>query len=74
LFPLDILPPAAFKVLQFTPFPYQVFFPVNVYLERVSGTSLYQGLAIQAVWVLAAYFLARFVWHRGIRKYSAVGG
>jgi ABC-2 type transport system permease protein len=74
LFPLDILPPAAFKVLQFTPFPYQVFFPVNVYLERVSGPSLHQGLAIQAAWVLAAYFLARFVWHRGIRKYSAVGG
>ncbi|HXJ60276.1 MAG TPA: ABC-2 family transporter protein [Candidatus Dormibacteraeota bacterium] len=74
LFPLDILPPAAFRALQFTPFPYQMFFPVNVYLGRVSGPELYQGLVVQAGWVIACYLLARFVWHRGIRKYSAVGG
>jgi ABC-2 type transport system permease protein len=74
LFPLDILPPAAFQVLQFTPFPYQMFFPVNVYLGRVTGAELYQGLMVQAIWVIAAYLLARFVWQRGIRKYSAVGG
>ena len=74
LFPLDILPPLALKALHFTPFPYQLFFPVNIYLGRVSGTELYQGLLIQACWVVAAFFLARFVWSRGIRKYSAVGG
>ena len=74
LFPLDILPAGLFRALQFTPFPYQLFFPVNVYLGRVSGEALYEGLLIQAAWLLAAFCLARFVWHRGIRKYSAVGG
>ena len=74
LFPLDILPPLALKALHFTPFPYQLFFPVNIYLGRVSGVALYQGLLVQMLWVVAAYFLARFVWSRGIRKYSAVGG
>jgi len=74
MFPLDILPPVVFRALQFTPFPYQMFFPVNVYLGRVSGSELYLGLIVQAVWVIAAFLLARFVWSRGIRKYSAVGG
>jgi ABC-2 type transport system permease protein len=74
LFPLDILPPALFRALQFTPFPYQLFFPVNVYLGRVSGAALYQGLLIQAAWLAFAILLARLVWHRGIRRYSAVGG
>ena len=74
LFPLDILPPALAKALYFTPFPYQLFFPVSIYLGRVSGAMLYQGLVIQAVWVIAAYLLARFLWQRGIRKYAAVGG
>jgi ABC-2 type transport system permease protein len=74
LFPLDILPADLFRALQFTPFPYQLFFPVNVYLGRVTGGALYEGLLIQAGWLLAAYVLARFVWRRGIRKYSAVGG
>jgi ABC-type uncharacterized transport system permease subunit len=35
---------------------------------------MWQGLAIQFLWVLAAYVFARFMWRRGIRKYSAVGG
>lgn len=74
LFPLDILPPAVLKVLHFTPFPYQLFFPVNIYLGRVTGSALYLGLIIQACWVVAGYLLARFIWSRGIRKYSAVGG
>lgn len=74
LFPLDILPPAISQVLSFTPFPYQLFFPVSVYLGRVSGAELWQGLAIQAFWVLAAYGLARWLWARGIRHYEAVGG
>jgi ABC-2 type transport system permease protein len=74
LFPLDILPPVLFKALHFTPFPYQLFFPVNIYLGRVTGPALYQGLLVQTGWVVAAYWLARFVWSRGIRKYSAVGG
>jgi len=74
LFPLDILPPLLMKVVYFTPFPYQLFFPVSVYLGRVEGDELWQGLAIQALWVIAFYVAARFVWSRGIRKYTAFGG
>ncbi len=74
LFPLDILPPALAKALFLTPFPYMLFFPVNVYLGRTTGGALAQGLCVQLCWVVAAYLLARFVWARGIRKYSAVGG
>ncbi len=74
LFPLDILPPAVEKILFFTPFPYQMYFPVSIYMGRTAGTSLWHGLAIQALWVLAAWMLARFAWSRGLKKYSAVGG
>jgi len=74
LFPLDILPPGIERALYFTPFPYQLYFPVGVYMGKVTGADLLGGLAIQAGWVAAAYGLARFAWHRGIKKYSAVGG
>ena len=74
LFPLDILPPALAQVLNFTPFPYQLFFPVSIYVGKTTGAALYQGLAIQAFWVMAAYLGARLIWQRGIRKYAAVGG
>lgn len=74
LFPLDLLPPAVQRVIELTPYPYLMFFPVSVYLGRISGDALWRGLAIQAAWVVAAYLLARWVWSRGIKKYSAAGG
>ena len=74
LFPLDILPPAVTQVLMWTPFPYQLYFPVSIYVGKTTGAALYQGMAIQLFWVVAAYGFARFMWSRGIRKYAAVGG
>jgi ABC-2 type transport system permease protein len=74
LFPLDILPKGLEQVLYFTPFPYQLYFPVSVYMGKSSGSDLIRGLLIQAFWVAFAYVLARFAWNRGLKKYSAVGG
>ena len=73
LFPLDILPPALEKALYLTPFPYQLFFPIGIYMGKISGGELVTGLIVQVGWVALAYLLARFAWHRGIRKYAAVG-
>lgn len=74
LFPLDILPPWIERVLYLTPFPYQLYFPISVYMGKTHGAELMKGLVVQAGWVLLTYLLARFAWNRGIRKYSAVGG
>lgn len=74
LFPLDLLPPALAGALDYTPFPYMLFFPVSIWLGRVNGDALGLGLLVQVLWVVAAYVLARLVWNHGIRKYSAVGG
>jgi ABC-2 type transport system permease protein len=74
LFPLGILPQGLAKALFFTPFPYQLYFPVSIYMGKISGPELVRGLLFQALWVLLAYGMARFAWRRGIVKYSAVGG
>ena len=74
LFPLDILPQGLAQVLYFTPFPYQLYFPVSVYMGKTEGAELVRGLFIQGLWVVAAYGVARFAWRRGIKHYSAVGG
>ncbi len=74
LFPIDILPRWLALAVQFTPYPYLLHFPVSVYLGRITGPRMWQGFAVQAAWVLLGYGLARFVWARGVRRYSAVGG
>ena len=74
LFPLDILKPGLQHVLACTPFPYQLYFPVSVYLGKVTGMALLQGMLIQTGWVVAAWLGAVWMWRRGIKQYSAVGG
>ncbi|MGH7953995.1 MAG: ABC-2 family transporter protein, partial [Limisphaerales bacterium] len=56
------------------PFPYQLYFPISIYMGKVAGEKLALGLLTQLLWVLLAYTLARFAWRRGIKKYSAFGG
>lgn len=75
MFPLDVLPEAVQQFLMtFTPFPYQLYLPVAIYLGKISGSEIITSLMIQSGWVVAAYFLARFAWYRGIKKYAAAGG
>ncbi|HTV62390.1 MAG TPA: ABC-2 family transporter protein [Verrucomicrobiae bacterium] len=74
LFPLNLLPPPIFHALMFTPFPYQMYFPVSIYMGKISGAELWSGLAMQMLWVVLGYCFARFMWRRGVRKYSAFGG
>jgi ABC-2 type transport system permease protein len=74
LFPLDILPPGIHQVLVYTPFPYQLYFPISVYMGNMDNYELWSGFGLQVFWVFAAWLLARFAWSRGIRKYSAAGG
>lgn len=62
------------QALHYTPFPYLLYFPVSIYLGQITGAALWQGLAVQAGWVLAGYALARFIWNRGVKKYAAFGG
>ena len=74
LFPLNILPAGLAGALDCTPFPYLLYFPVSIYLGQTGGAALWRGLAIQCGWVALFYGLARWVWRRGIRSYTAVGG
>jgi ABC-2 type transport system permease protein len=74
LFPLDMLPPALQHVLWFTPFPSMLYVPISIYMGKITGGSIALGLLTQLFWVLAMYALARLMWRRGIKHYSAFGG
>ena len=73
-FPLDVLPAAMQRVLQYTPFPYMVFYPINIYLERISVTKSLSVLFIQLAWLSVVLLLCRKAWRAGLDSYSAEGG
>ena len=73
LFPLDILPLSIQKFLYFTPFPYLIFFPIQVYLGKITGTVLLGGLLIGLFWVFVLWIAMGWIWRRGLLIYRAEG-
>lgn len=74
MFPLDLLPGWLAHGMMWTPFPYCIYFPVSVYMGRITGPALIQGFIMQVLWVGITYALARLVWRRGLKSYTVVGG
>jgi ABC-2 type transport system permease protein len=74
VFPLDIMPAWLQGFIHWSPFTYELFFPAQIYMERVKGAALVEGLAIQAGWLLISWICAQVLWARGVRKYQAFGG
>ena len=73
-FPLDVLPQAIRSALETTPFPYMVYFPVRIFLEKVPPAEALRLLSMEALWLAAVMTASLWVWKRGVRSYAAEGG
>ncbi len=71
--PLSLFPEPVRIAASILPFRWMVSFPVEVLLGRVNGQELAIGLGMQVLWIAIAVVALRWVWTRGIRRYSAVG-
>ncbi len=74
MFPLSILPPPWDTVALAIPLQFLAYFPAAVFLQKIQGPAMWQGLAIQAAWVMFFVIACRVAFHRGVRRYSAFGG
>lgn len=74
MLPLDLLPPFWRDFLKLLPFQYMAYFPAVVFLGKVRGWELVVGLLGELFWAGAFFALARWLYRRGLRRYSAYGG
>ena len=74
MFPLDMLPDPWATVVQWIPLQYLTYFPAAIFLGKIEGAQLWQGLEIQAIWVVVFIILSRLALARGVRRYSGFGG
>jgi ABC-2 type transport system permease protein len=72
--PIALLPDALRALATALPYRYMLSFPVEVLTGRLGGGGIALGFGLQTTWTVAAWFLMRLVWRRGVRHYSAVGG
>lgn len=73
LFPMDVLPSAIQSFVMSLPFPYLIYFPVQVYLGKITGMPLVYGIIISLFWVIALGFLMKYIWARGLKVYESIG-
>lgn len=73
LFPIDILPSSIQKFVMMTPFPYMIFFPIQIYIGKISTAMFLQGAYVSLLWAVALWYLMKFIWNRGLKVYQAFG-
>ncbi len=73
IFPLDVLPHWAYNVLQFTPFPYLVYFPIGILVGKFSLSESLRLLLQSAGWIAITWYGAVKIWRLGLKAYSASG-
>jgi len=74
MFPLTLLPESVLTVVNFMPFKYLAFFPAAIFLKKIPDEDLPMELAIEAAWVAFFIIACRFMFARGVKRYSGFGG
>src|SRR5215469_10853425 len=74
MFPLGFMPAHIREIMKLLPFPYELYFPISIFMGQVQGAALWRGLLIQFCWVLITALVANTMWKRGLKRYQAVGG
>lgn len=71
--PLALMPEGVRRLLDWTPFPMMLSFPLEMLLGRLSPEQAARGFLVQGLWLLFAVFLVAGLWRQGIRRYEAFG-
>jgi len=72
--PVDMFPAWLIAILEWTPFPSVIWFPLQIYLDRLDGPAIAHGFLVGASWLAILILFARLMWKRGINRYCAYGG
>ena len=74
MFAIDILPEPWRQIVDLLPLKYLAYFPAAVFLEKIPANQLATQIAIEFVWLGVFIALARWMFARGLRRYSGYGG
>jgi len=73
-FPLDVLPATIQSVIKLTPFPYLLYYPISIFLGKLSYIESIRVILISTLWLFAVFSVTKFVWNKGLKAYEAWGG
>ena len=71
LAPLDLYPQLVQRVAAWTPFPYLIFAPARLLIGE--PVDVVGALQVMATWTFGLIVLQRWLWRKGLTRYSAMG-
>lgn len=69
--PLDLFPSQLQNILFWTPFPYLLYFPTAILIGLPVNVT--QGILMMLVWLIIFLIFNRWLWKKGLKKYSGMG-
>ena len=73
IIPISLFPPFLERLFLLLPFPFLVYFPMRVYLGKISLDATALELGKEAAWIAVLGLLNLALWKRGIRQYVSMG-
>ncbi len=73
IMPIRFFPSWVQGVVNLTPFPYTMYFPVIAFQGLVQQNEIVIIVIAQLIWITLLYILYVSVWHIGLKKYNAIG-
>jgi ABC-2 type transport system permease protein len=69
--PLDLYPEPVRRITELTPFPYLIYFPVQLLLGH--PVAWVRAVQVLGAWGLGAFLIQRLLWKRGLERYTGMG-
>ena len=73
LIPLSFFPHWALTILDYTPFPYIVHFPMSVFFGEYELMDFIKNCFILMLWTIVFFTISRILWKKGLYSYHGVG-
>lgn len=72
LIPLSFYPEYLQNFLSYTPIPYLIYYPIQIFLGK-SSIPLSQIFTVLSFWTLLSFVLFRIIWIKGNKQYTGAG-
>jgi ABC-2 type transport system permease protein len=73
LAPLEVIPEPIRTGLVWTPFPYLVYLPAMILVGKMPPEEVGRGIAVLVFWTGLFWLVNRYLWQRGLKRYSGMG-
>jgi ABC-2 type transport system permease protein len=73
IIPLSFFPGILQKIFGFLPFPYLIYLPMSIYLNKISPGQISEEFVKEGLWILGLAIINLVVWKKGVRQYVSMG-